>query len=204
VESNDLDEAYEYFKYALDNIVCAELTITMQHQPGRCDDGDISRILSKKELKERPFKMSFGDSSFFVYDEPLLFSTEKQEDSLENLAFYRCVALFNLALVCHLRSYNVDSWSVYKALHFYELSLACSKDCANHANCLEVAAAALNNKASIYFEFCEFATARMVLDTLLVMMIFTHGRPLEFEEKNTQGILFNLYMLRMPTSARTA
>jgi hypothetical protein len=77
----------------------------------------------KKELKERPFKMSFGDSSFFVYDEPLLFSTEKQEDSLENLAFYRCVALFNLALVCHLRSYNVDSWSVYKALSFLRAEL---------------------------------------------------------------------------------
>ena len=149
-------------------------------------------------------KRNFDKSPFFVYDEPLSFVPPADEVTSCNVAFYKAVLLFNIAFVLHKKSNCVDAWSVYRALHFYELCLDCCSDCAGHPSCLEVSAAALNNKAHIYFEHCEFSTSRTILDTLLVTMIFTHRRPLELEEKNSQGILFNLYMLRMPTAARIA
>lgn len=152
---------------------------------------------------------SFRNDAFFVYDEPLLFEPDETEDangsSQVNVAFYKAILLYDIAITLHRQSHGVDSWSVYRALHFYELCLECCRTkCATHANCLEIMAAALNNKAHIYYDHSEFSTARSLLDTLLVTMIFTYGRPLELEEKNTQGILFNLYMLRMPTTARCA
>ncbi|CAB9525396.1 expressed unknown protein [Seminavis robusta] len=209
LSKSEFDEAYEYFTKALDMLVRAENNwlVPSLRSSSLMDPMQMNECLKKlpqhrpgsREVKAR----NFQNSAFFVYDEPLLFVPDS-EITIKSLAFYKAVLLFNVALVLHKKSNCVDAWSVYRALHFYELCLECCKECNDHPSCLEISAAALNNKAHIYFEHCEFSTARMVLDTLLVTMIFTHGRPLEFEEKNTQGILFNLYMLRMPTTAQTA
>lgn len=209
LESNDFDEAYNFFTRAYDIVVQAEATFLAPKQTKSLmlELRDIDEIL-KGLPQDRPVDSNiilrnYNNSAFFVYDEPLLFVPETQLN-WSFLAFYKAVLLFDIALVLHKKSNCVDAWSVYRALHFYELSLEYCNDCPNHPSCLEISAAALNNKAHIYFEHCEYPTARTVLDALLVTMIFTHGRPLEFEEKNTQGVLFNLYMLRMPTSAQTA
>jgi tetratricopeptide (TPR) repeat protein len=208
LESSHLDEADEFFTKALDIIVKAEnYWLFPQSKDFLLElhgiDEALKRLPQIRPESPENRRRNYANSAFFVYDEPLLFVPETHvTDSY--LAFYKAVLLFNIGLVLHRKSNCVDAWSVYRALHFYELCLTCCKDCEDHPSCLEISAAALNNKAHIYFEHCEYSTARMVLDNLLVTMIFTHGRPLEFEEENTQGILFNLYMLRMPTSAQTA
>lgn len=209
LESDEFDEAFNFFTRALDIVVQTETTFLVPQQAKNLllELHDIDETLKglpphkSLDINKRPH--IYNSSAFFVYDEPLLFAPEAQLN-WSFLAFYKAVLLFDIALVLHKKSNCVDAWYVYRALHFYELCLECCKDCHRHPSCLEISAAALNNKAHIYFEHCEYSTARMVLDNLLVTMIFTHGRPLEFEEKNTQGILFNLYMLRMPTTAQTA
>jgi tetratricopeptide (TPR) repeat protein len=211
LKSNEYDEAYEFLTKALDMIVRAENNwlVHPTRKGSLLEASEINetfKMLPKRRpglRRNRNKHHHFQNSAFFVYDEPLLFIPES-EITVKAIAFYKAVLLFNVALVLHKKSNCVDTWSVCRALHFYELCLECCKECVTHPCCLEISAAALNNKAHIYFEHSEFSTARTVLDTLLVAMIFTHGRPLEFEETNTQGILFNLYMLKMPTSAQTA
>jgi tetratricopeptide (TPR) repeat protein len=211
LKTDEYDEAYEFFTKALDMIVRAENN-WLVHPTQRGSLLEASEITETLKMlpKHRP-GMRQGrsrhfhsqNSAFFVYDEPLLF-IPVSEITVKAIAFYKAVLLFNVALVLHKKSNCVDAWSVHRALHFYELCLECCKECVTHPSCLEVSAAALNNKAHIYFEHSEFSTARTVLDTLLVAMIFLHGRPLALKEKNTQGILFNIYMLKMPTTAPTA
>ena len=210
VESDRLEDAYECFAQALQILLWAEEKCAIDIMSRGAVLGSPSlgmvepRLLPQDCVQHPNFKKcSFNNSPFYVYNEPLQFTTSVKSTPYD-VEFYKATLLFNMGLVLHKMSNCVDAWGVYRAMQFYELSLECCKGCPDHPNCLEVSTAALNNKAHVFFDHSEFSTSREVLDTLLVTMILRHGRPLQFKEDEVQGILFNLYMLRMPTAAPVA
>lgn len=213
MESGRMDDAYEYFAQALEILMqaehkCAVANITwglMLNSASWKMEEHFLLPLHLQECAQIPTsrKGSFKSSPFYVYDEPLQI-VPAEKATLRDVAIYKATLLFNMGFVFHKKSNCVDTWGVYWSLYFYELSLDCCKGFHDHPSCLEVLAAALNNKAHVFFDHSEFLTSRDVLDTLLVTMILVHGRPLEFAKDKVHGILFNLYMLRMPTAAPIA
>lgn len=151
---------------------------------------------------------SFTDNAFFVYSQALPFSPVVSEISENGLFYYRSVIHFNLGLLCHLEGSCVQRESVYRALGYYDHCLEGILHSCTDPNCnlehLQLAVAALNNQAHIFFEFSEFNVVNQVLDRMLNLTKLSFGRKLTFEATDIQGIMFNLHQLRNPTCAKVA
>jgi hypothetical protein len=147
----------------------------------------------------------FQDNAFFVCTQAMLFAANEDEIAERGLPFYKATLLNNLALCNHQGGHCVNQRSVYQALNLYDACLESSLDfIEGDVEYLKIAMAALNNKAHIFYEYSEFTSVADVLDTLLIITLFFPRKKLSFSDKEIQGILFNLHMLKTPTCARAA
>ena len=158
---------------------------------------------------------SFQNSPFFVYKKAFLFAPDPAAITRENISFYKSKVMFNLATTIHQGGNCVDESSVYKALNLYDLCLECSMICMtpgaavssssiDRDDSLMLTIAALNNKAHVFYEFCEFPSLQIILDTLFLAMTLLPKGVQPKESQEIQGVLFNVYMLRDLSCARAA
>ena len=159
----------------------------------------------------------FQKSPFFVYKKAFLFAPNPHPSSIttRQLQCYKAQVVFNLAATLHQGGNCVDEISVFKALQLYDLALEYSMmglSTTLREESLLLTMAALNNKAHIFYEFSEFNSLNMLLDTLFWTMTqlapttnsTNHSQHQQPSPEDVQGVLFNVYMLRDFTCARAA
>ncbi|CAB9525398.1 expressed unknown protein [Seminavis robusta] len=148
----------------------------------------------------------FKNSTFFLYNEPFVFYSPDaaQGFTAERVALHKSQILFNLALVHHLAGGCVDDNSVFNALKLYDLCLENTIALAATQEGLAITIVALNNKAHIFHEFCEFRSLQVVQETIYAALVFLPKGVQVMDNSMLQGILFNVYMLRNLNCARAA
>ncbi|CAB9526916.1 expressed unknown protein [Seminavis robusta] len=98
----------------------------------------------------------------------------------------------------------VDDNSVFNALKLYDLCLENTIALAATQEGLAITIVALNNKAHIFHEFCEFRSLQVVQETIYAALVFLPKGVQVMDNSMLQGILFNVYMLRNLNCARAA
>lgn len=159
-------------------------------------------------VSEKATGLSFDPASQpFCYRKPLIFTRVLPETQGGTAAFCATV-VFNMALSFDYRfrkSGNKTFCS--KSLQLYESSIDLFCKASKASDMSSVIAAAINNKARIYFEHCNYHTVTFELERLQRFMVMADQSANMndiLEEDDFQGILLNILLLRPPAVAQAA
>jgi hypothetical protein len=142
-----------------------------------------------------------------LFDQPLVFD-QILEHNNDSSIVHCAVLVFNMALAAH-QKFRECGDKIYqtKALQLYDSSIDFFSKASRYFDFAGVVSAALNNKASIYFDESMYDDLERDLAKLSRVLVvadqtITTGRFLQEDE--FQGILLNLMLLRRPVAAEAA
>jgi hypothetical protein len=142
----------------------------------------------------------------YVYDHGILITDATNGDSDEMLSLYSGIVLFNLALASHREGRVGSEKSLKKATMLYgmALQLLTSSPMPNDISASILILLALNNKAQIHFDHCQYGESSACLTQISAIMGDVHALHSALYQKDFEGILLNVMLLRAPTAAQAA
>ena len=154
---------------------------------------------------ESPSSLSLSYGDCYVYRRPLLIYPTPTQDTDAQLALHSAVILFNMALACHQIGRNGKESSLRRAATLYKMStqlLLCPSQ-QGGGSCAVLALLALNNRAQILYELCDFDHSRGCLREI-AKLIQTTRLQKSLPEKDLEGLLLNVMLLKTPSAAQAA
>lgn len=173
---------------------------------GTCDtDQDTSLDLLKPS--ERVIVIDAQHESKYTYSSPFFLAkpATSEFDMEDCLQLYCATVLFHLALAYHQDGKVGMESSLKRASHLYSMSLRLLND-SSHLNASKIlAVAALNNKAAVQFELCDYSHSRCCLRALTSLLNEVHPIIQDaFLPSVLEGFLLNSITNESPIAARAA
>jgi hypothetical protein len=142
----------------------------------------------------------------YVYDHGIMITDTTNGDSDEMLSLFSAILLFNLALASHLEGRLGSEKSLKKASMLYSmtLELLTSAPMPDDMSATVLILLALNNKAQIHYDQCEYSDAGDCLKEISNIMCSVQGLHSTLNHKDVEGLLLNVMLLNAPTAAQAA
>lgn len=144
----------------------------------------------------------------YIYDRPLhLYPPNDPSmicDSL--LSFYSAGILFNLALASHLFGRTSgNERSIKRATVLYRMCLQLVQNCSDFGTAPRIMALlALNNRAQIHYEYCDYPQSRHCLKEMSKMLADSSFLQDSLSDSDVEGLLLNVMLTQVPTAAQAA
>lgn len=205
--AGELGSALEAFRSAL-SFVSAHASFEEQNPPpvaiASPSLGIVFMHVSRVEDDE---SSPYSSCQPFVYQKPLIFN-QILPGNQDGTAAFCATVVFNMALTFERKGTNCGNKTcISKALQLYESSIDLFSKTSSRVDMSSVISAAINNKARIYFDYCNFEGSSHELERLHKFMAMADQCPNSSDilaEDDFQGILLNLLLLRPPVAAQAA
>jgi hypothetical protein len=144
----------------------------------------------------------------YVYDHGTMISrTTNEETSDEMLSLYSAVVLFNMALTCHHEGRLLGrDLALERASLFYDMTVEIVNGniVPGNISAAILTLLALNNKAQIHYDHCEYIQCVDCLEEVLGIMGSVKAVYSTLIQKNIEGLLLNVVLMGAPTTAQAA
>jgi hypothetical protein len=142
----------------------------------------------------------------YVYNHGIMITDATNGDSNEKLSLYSAIVLFNLALASHREGRLGSEKCLKKANVLYgtALQLLTSSPMSNDLSASILILLALNNKALIHYDQCQYGESSACLTQISAIMGDGYGLHSALYQKDFEGILLNVMLLTAPTVAQAA
>jgi hypothetical protein len=146
------------------------------------------------------------DIHCYVYDHGIIITDTSNGESEEMLALYTAIVLFNWALTSHRQGILGSETSSKKASLLYSLAEKLLSRCTILENTPTtiLTLLALNNKAQIHYDQCEYVQSVDCMKAILEIMGSVQGLYSTLGNDDLEGILLNVILLNEPTAAQAA
>lgn len=139
------------------------------------DDKDMSEA-KFAPLRKSPFDLSmFQSGPSYVYNHYLLLHDKDfvEGDTESVLVLSSAIILFNFALACHQQGLSSGrEAALKKASQLYRLTVKLLVDNELHdINTTSLALVALNNRAQIHYDQCDYAESRFCIEEMASLMV---------------------------------
>lgn len=151
------------------------------------DAMSVSYEADKDSVEENP--------QHFLYRQGLVFHPDVARTPVDSL-FYSAVVIFNTALCFHQDGQDVDATAMMKAASLYDICLELLKESATRFNCAHIIISAMNNKACLHHCVGDLNKANKVLDQLLSVIVSSKVYSEAFSQRDVEGILHNILLLK--------
>jgi hypothetical protein len=143
---------------------------------------------------------------FYFYDHGIMFINTAIQESEYMLPLYCAIVLFNLALASHREGRLGREKSLKKAALLYSVTvqLLTRSDMPPEPSATILALLALNNKAQIHYNQCEYIQSGDCLKVISKIMDSVHDLHSTLNPKDIEGLLLNVMLLSEPTAAQAA
>jgi hypothetical protein len=142
----------------------------------------------------------------YVYNHGIMIDRTTDEASGEMLSLYSAIVLFNMALTCHHEGRLGRETSLKRASLFYSMTVQILNgnivpgDVS--ANILTLLA--LNNKAQIHYDQCEYMQCDDCLKELPRILGSVQAIHSTLSQEDIKGLLLNVMLMNTPTAAQAA
>jgi tetratricopeptide (TPR) repeat protein len=174
---------------------CTEMNIL-------CDDASVPFYESTSTVS------GLQDLHCYVYDHGIMISENVNGNTNETLSLYIAVVVFNSALASHSdgmalgREKSLTKASVLYNLVAQLLTRCTMPEVATFTTILTLLA--LNNKAQIYYDRCEYAQAVDCMKEIVNIIGSVRGLHSVLNGTDFDGLLLNVMILSTPTAAQAA
>jgi hypothetical protein len=149
------------------------------------------------------------DLHCYVYDHGIMISDNviADIDNDETLSLYIVIVLFNLALASHSTGTSLGrDKSLLKASVLYSMvvQLLTSYTMSENKSTTILTLLALNNKAQIQYDQCEYVQSDDCMKQISEIMGSVHGLHSALSHEDVEGLLRNVMFLITPTAAQAA
>ncbi|CAB9504128.1 expressed unknown protein [Seminavis robusta] len=206
----NLTLALETFRHALQTMILFEPHVDHNdNNNGNLPDAPLNAHgFAAMGITYVPMPPQNNKGDPFVYGRPFIFNPALLPHNQDGIAVFSAGVVFNMAVVFHCRSLKDPSGPFRaKALHLYESSVDLFSKINPRYDLSGTIAAALNNKASIYYAGGDFERCDHELDRLQRVMVqaeYSLSTGYILRGSDFQGILLNLLTMRPPRVAEAA
>jgi hypothetical protein len=149
------------------------------------------------------------DLHCYVYDHGIMISDNviSDIDTNETSSLYIAIVLFNLALASHSTGTSLGrDKSLLKASALYSMVVQLLARCAMAKNVFTtiLTLLALNNKAHIQYDLCEYAQSDNCIKQISEIMGSVHRLHSALSHEAVEGLMRNVMLLITPTAAQAA
>jgi hypothetical protein len=146
------------------------------------------------------------DMHCYVYDHGVIITDTSNGESDEMLALYTAIVIFNWALTSHRQGILGSDKSSKKASLLYSLAEKLLARCTimENTSTTILTLLALNNKAQIHYDQCEYVQSVDCMKAILKIMGSVKGLYSTIGHGDLEGILLNILLLNEPTAAQAA
>jgi hypothetical protein len=143
----------------------------------------------------------------YVYDHGIMILNNVNADTDETLSLYIAIVLFNSALASHSEGTALgQDKSLMKASMLYSLvvKFLTSYPMLEDTSTAILVLLALNNKAQIHYNQCEYGQSIDCMNQISKIMDSVCGLHSALNRKDIDGLLLNVMVLSTPTAAQAA
>jgi hypothetical protein len=143
----------------------------------------------------------------YVYDHGMMIArTTNAQTSDEMHSLYSATVLFNMALACHHEGRLGRNLSLKRASLFYHMTVKIINEhiAPDNISATILTLLALNNKAQIHYDQCEYIQCVDCLKEVPIIMGSGEAFHSTLSEKDIEGLLLNVMLLNPPTAAKAA
>jgi tetratricopeptide (TPR) repeat protein len=145
----------------------------------------------------------------YVYDHGIMIArtTTTKETSDEMLSLYSAIVLFNMALTCHHEGrLGRDLLALKRASLLYNMTVQILNGniARDDTSAAILTLLALNNKAQIHYDQCEYIQCVDCFEEVLRIMDSVRAVHSTLSQKDIAGLLLNVILLTTPPTAAQA
>jgi hypothetical protein len=142
----------------------------------------------------------------YVYDHGIMITDTNNEESDKLLSLYNTIVLFNLALASHREGSLGHEKSLKKAFLLYSMivQLLDGATIPGDMPTTILTLFALNNKAQIHYEQCEYIQSVDCMEEISEIMSGVDGLDSNLNTNDIKGLMLNVMLLNVPTAAQAA
>jgi hypothetical protein len=197
-------EAMNSFQNAL-----AGIKEVVSDQNPRFDcEASMSLAPTQRLISESPLILqALQTDQSFVYNRPLVIEevTAVAIDDLDStLALLSAAILFNLALCCHQVGGAGQEKALKRASVLYRMSLQLLQNCEANECTTVICLLALNNRAQIHYELCDYSQSGHCLKQISKIMHDDIRLHESLNAADLEGLLLNVMLQDPPSAARAA
>ncbi|GKY95789.1 hypothetical protein MPSEU_000539600 [Mayamaea pseudoterrestris] len=195
-------EAMNTFQSALSGIK----EIVSDQDPSLHSDTSMSVAPTQRFISESPLILhTLHTDQSFVYNRPLVIDEIVSIDDLDStLALLSAAILFNLALVCHQIGREGQEKALKRASVLYRMSLQLLQNCEANECTTVICLLALNNRAQIHYELCDYSQSGHCLKQISKIMHDDVRLHESLNAADLEGLLLNVMLQDPPSAARAA
>jgi hypothetical protein len=143
----------------------------------------------------------------YVYDHGIMISGNVDEETVATISFYIAIVLFNLALASHCQGTALGRAKLLKkasVLYSLVVQLLNRITMPEDASTTILTLLALNNKAQIHYDQCEYAESVDCMKSVSQIMNSSRGLHSALSHEALEGLLLNMMLLSTPSAAQAA
>jgi hypothetical protein len=142
----------------------------------------------------------------YVYNRGIMIARTTDEASQEMISLYSAIVLFNMALTCHHEGRLGRETSLKKASLFYSMTVQILNGniVSSDVSATILTLLALNNKAQIHYDQCEYIQCDDCLKELPRILGTVQAIHSILSQEDINGLLLNVMLMNTPTAAQAA
>jgi hypothetical protein len=147
------------------------------------------------------------DLHCYVYKHGIMISGNVDEETEATISVYIAIVLFNLALASHCQGTALGRDALLKkASVLYSLVVQLLNRCTmpEYASTTILTLLALNNKAQIHYDQCEYAESVSCMKSVSEIMGHIPGLHSALNSDDLEGLMLNVMLLWRPSGAQAA
>jgi hypothetical protein len=159
-------------------------------------------------IRESPKRLhALQNDQSFIYNRPLVIDNTVDVDCGDldaTLALLSATILFNLALCCHNIGRSGQEKALKRASVLYRMSLQLLQNCEASDCTTIICLLALNNRAQIHYELCDYSQSVHCLKQISKIMHDDVHLHESLNAADLEGLLLNVMLQEPPSAARAA
>jgi hypothetical protein len=205
--SGDSSGAISKLKMALD--ILKEALTAVNEVKAISFDGLENHVNAEAVLpiSESPLTVpGLQDVPCYVYNHGIMITRTTDEESEEMISLYSAIVLFNMALTCHHEGRLGRETSLKRASLFYSMTVQILNGniMPGDISATLLTLLALNNKAQIHYDQCEYIQCYDCLKELPRIMGTVQAIHFALSQEDIKGLLLNVLLMNTPTAAQAA
>jgi hypothetical protein len=203
--SGDSSSAMKSFQGALK--LLKEAVANLVEETTSCTGMTISNEEATLPFCESPSKVpGIEGMQGYVYDHGIMITDITNGESEEMLSLFIAIVLFNLALATHREGRLGREKSLKKAAMLYSITaqLLTGDAMPDDMSASILTLFALNNKAQIHYEQCEYIQSVDCMEEISEIMSGVDGLDSNLNSNDVEGLMLNVMLLKIPTAAQAA
>jgi tetratricopeptide (TPR) repeat protein len=202
--SGEFFQAMQSFQSALNLLKEAANEVERNRCPGMYASSEESTLALCQSTLTIP---GLRGMHYYVYDRGIMITDATHGESDEMLSLYSAIVVFNFALTSHHREGRLGSEKLLKkatVLYDMALQILTSAPMPNDLSASILILLALNNKAQIHHDQCQYTESSACLTQISAIVGDVYDLHYALCRKDFEGILLNVMLLSAPTAAKAA